>query len=406
MFSICSYYIIAMNLKVLIQLFIMVILMTIAGCKPDIEEPEINPPDTEEPDDEDPDNEDPDDENAALVLVAAIHFTCDKDAQLIVIQTSGDWSISAAESWIQCTQTSGKGKTGILVGATANNGFQRKSNLIISSGTRKDTVVVSQAGAPKINISVGEVTFNMVLVEAGSFVRSAYGSSYYTHTVELDSFYIADVEVTNALCKAVTGVLPYDTMTTSAKDNPIYTAASLPVCHISYQDIVTHFLPALKQKTLYDFRLPTEAEWEMAARGGKYSKQYIYAGSNQIDEIAWTDSNAGWIKHPAGTLKPNELGLYDMSGNVSEWCSDWYGDYPNETVKNPQGPATGDLRVIRGGNFISSASFSDNVQCRTDYREYLVPSCYEVTWPGTEYERVSFRCETVGFRLALSVPKN
>ncbi len=406
MFSICSYYIIAMNLKVLIQLFIMVILMTIAGCKPDIEEPEINPPDTEEPDDEDPDNEDPDDENAALVLVAAIHFTCDKDAQLIVIQTSGDWSISAAESWIQCTQTSGKGKTGILVGATANNGFQRKSNLIISSGTRKDTVVVSQAGAPKINISVGEVTFNMVLVEAGSFVRSAYGSSYYTHTVELDSFYIADVEVTNALCKAVTGVLPYDTMTTSAKDNPIYTAASLPVSHISYQDIVTHFLPALKQKTLYDFRLPTEAEWEMAARGGKYSKQYIYAGSNQIDEIAWTDSNAGWIKHPAGTLKPNELGLYDMSGNVSEWCSDWYGDYPNETVKNPQGPATGDLRVIRGGNFISSASFSDNVQCRTDYREYLVPSCYEVTWPGTEYERVSFRCETVGFRLALSVPKN
>lgn len=395
-----------MNLKVLIQLFIMVILMTIAGCKPDIEEPEINPPDTEEPDDEDPDNEDTDDENAALVLVAAIHFTSDKDAQLIVIQASGDWSISAAESWIQCTQTSGKGKTGILVGATANNGFQRKSNLIISSGTRKDTVVVSQAGAPKINISVGEVTFNMVLVEAGSFVRSAYGSSYYTHTVELDSFYIADVEVTNALCKAVTGVLPYDTMTTSAKDNPIYTAASLPVCHISYQDIVTHFLPALKQKTLYDFRLPTEAEWEMAARGGKYSKQYIYAGSNQIDEIAWTDSNAGWIKHPAGTLKPNELGLYDMSGNVSEWCSDWYGDYPNETVKNPQGPATGDLRVIRGGNFISSASFSDNVQCRTDYREYLVPSCYEVTWPGTEYERVSFRCETVGFRLALSVPKN
>lgn len=405
LFSICSFNVIAMNLKVLIQLFIMVILMTIAGCKPDIEEPEINPPDTEEPDDEDPDNEDTDDENAALVLVAAIHFTSDKDAQLIVIQASGDWSISAAESWIQCTQTSGKGKTGILVGATANNGFQRKSNLIISSGTRKDTVVVSQAGAPKINISVGEVTFNMVLVEAGSFVRSAYGSSYYTHTVELDSFYIADVEVTNALCKAVTGVLPYDTMTTSAKDNPIYTAASLPVSHISYQDIVTHFLPALKQKTQFDFRLPTEAEWEMAARGGKYSKQYIYAGSNQIDEIAWTDSNSGSKKHPVGLLKSNELGLYDMSGNVSEWCSDWYDSYPNETVKNPQGPASGELRVIRGGNYFSSA-FIENVECRTDYRGYLIPSCYEVAWPGTEYERVSFRCETVGFRLALSVPKN
>jgi formylglycine-generating enzyme required for sulfatase activity len=390
-----------MNFKVLIQLFILVIFMTIVSCKPDINEPEITLPDTENPDDEDPD-----DENTALVLVSSIYFTSDKDAQLIVIQASGDWNISAAESWIQCTQTSGKGKTGILVGATANNGFQRKSNLIISSGTRKDTVVVSQAGAPKIKISVGEVTFNMVLVEAGSFVRSAYGSSYYTHTVELDSFYIADVEVSNALCKAVTGVLPYDTMTTSAKDNPIYTAASLPVSYISYQDIVNQFLPALKQKTQFDFRLPTEAEWEMAARGGKNSKQYIYAGSNQIDEVAWTDSNSGSIKHAVGTLKPNELGLYDMSGNVSEWCSDWYGDYPNETVKNPQGPATGDLRVIRGGNFISSASFSDNVQCRTDYREYLVPSCYEVTWPGTEYERINYRCETVGFRLALSVPKN
>jgi formylglycine-generating enzyme required for sulfatase activity len=384
-----------MNLKVLIQLFILVIFMTIASCKPDIEVPEITPPDTE----------DPDDENAALVLDSVIHFSSEKDAQLIVIQASGDWSISDAESWIQCTQTSGKGKTGILVGATENNGFQRKSNLIISSGTRRDTIVVNQAGASKINIIVGEVIFNMVMVEAGSFVRSAYGSSYYTHTVELDSFYIADVEVSNALCKAVTGVLPYDTMTSSAKDNPIYTAASLPVSHISYQDIVTHFLPALKQKTLYDFRLPTEAEWEMAARGGKYSKQYIYAGSNQIDEIAWTDSNSGSIKHPAGNLKPNELGLYDMSGNVSEWCSDWYGDYPTETVKNPQGPATGELRVIRGGNYFSSA-FIENVECRTDYRYYLIPSCYEVAWPGTEYERVSFRCETVGFRLALSVPKN
>jgi formylglycine-generating enzyme required for sulfatase activity len=385
-----------MNFKVLIQLFILVIFMTIVSCKPDINEPEITLPDTENPDDE----------NTALVLVSSIHFTSDKDAQLIVIQASGDWNISAAESWIQCTQTSGKGKTGILVGATANNGFQRKSNLIISSGTRKDTVVVSQAGAPKIKISVGEVTFNMVLVEAGSFVRSAYGSSYYTHTVELDSFYIADVEVTNALWKAVTGVLPYDTMTNSAKDNPIYTAASLPVSHISHQDIVTHFLPALKQKTLFDFRLPTEAEWEMAARGGKYSKQYIYAGSNQIDEVAWTYSNSGSIKHPAGTLKPNELGLYDMSGNVNEWCNDWYGDYPNETVKNPQGPATGNLKVIRGGNYNSSSLFSDNVECRTDYRGYLIPSCYEVVWPGTEYERINYRCETVGFRLALSVPKN
>lgn len=394
-FPICSIIVSTMNIKVLIQLFILVILLTIAGCKPEIEDAINDPPDTE----------DPDEELGELAAVSTILFTSTKDAQLLIINTKENWSITTDVDWVQCTQTTGKGKTGILVGVISNPDFQRKGNLRITSGSRQHDIAISQAGASKINITVGEVTFNMVLVEAGSFTRSAYGSSYYTHTVELDSFYIADVEVSNALFKAVIGSLPYDTMTTSAKDNPLYTATLLPVSHISYHDIVTHFLPALERKTQFDFRLPTEAEWEMAARGGKYSKQYIYAGSNQIDEIAWTDSNSGSKKHPVGLLKSNELGLYDMSGNVSEWCSDWYDSYPNETVKNPQGPATGELRVIRGGNYFSSA-FIENVECRTDYRGYLIPSCYEVAWPGTEYERVSFRCETVGFRLALSVPKN
>lgn len=394
-FPICSIIVSTMNIKVLIQLFILVILLTIAGCKPEIEDAINDPPDTE----------DPDEELGELAAVSTILFTSTKDAQLLIINTKENWSITTDVDWVQCTQTTGKGKTGILVGVISNPDFQRKGNLRITSGSRQHDIAISQAGASKINITVGEVTFNMVLVEAGSFTRSAYGSSYYTHTVELDSFYVADVEVSNALFKAVIGSLPYDTMTTSAKDNPLYTATLLPVSHISYHDIVTHFLPALERKTQFDFRLPTEAEWEMAARGGKYSKQYIYSGSNQIDEIAWTYSNSGSKKHPVGSLKPNELGLYDMSGNVSEWCSDWYGDYPTETVKNPQGPATGELRVIRGGNYFSSA-FIENVECRTDYRGYLIPSCYEVAWPGTEYERVSFRCETVGFRLALSVPKN
>ncbi|MDD2284253.1 MAG: SUMF1/EgtB/PvdO family nonheme iron enzyme [Paludibacter sp.] len=390
-----------MNLKALIQLLILVIIMTMASCNPDIEEPVVEPPDTEKPGDEDPDEE-----SGELAAVSTIRFTSTKDAQLLIINTKGNWSITTDVDWIQCTQTSGKGKIGILVGVPSNPDFQRKGNLRITTSSKQHDITISQAGASQITITVGEVTFKMVLVEAGSFIQSAYGSSYYTHTVQLDSFYIADVEVSNALCKAVTGVLPYDTMTTSAKDNPIYIASSLPVSHISYHDIVTNFLPALKEKTQFDFRLPTEAEWEMAARGGNYSKQYIYAGSNQIDEVAWTDSNSGSKKHAVGTLKPNELGLYDMSGNLSEWCSDWYGDYPNEAVKNPQGPATGELRMIRGGNYYSSALFSDNVECRTDYRGYLIPSCYEVAWPGTEYERVNYRCETVGFRLALSVPKN
>ena len=385
-----------MKLKGLIQLLLLVMLLTIAGCKPEIEDPINDPPDTEDPDTDD----------GELATVSTIQFTSTKDAQLLLINTKEDWTITTDVDWIQCTQTSGKGKTGILVGALSNPDFPRKGKIHIATASKQHDISVSQTGAPQLNVTVGGVTFKMVLVEAGSFTCSAYGSSYYTHTVQLDSFYIADVEVSNALCKAVTGVLPYDTMTTSAKDNPIYVAASLPVSHISYQDIVTGFLPALKQKTQLNFRLPTEAEWEMAARGGNYSKQYMYSGSNQFNEVAWTYSNSGSKKHAVGKLKPNELGLYDMSGNVSEWCSDWYGEYPNEAVTNPQGPATGTYRVIRGGNYYDDTLFDDNVACRIDYRNYLVSSCYEVVWPGTEYEQVYYRCETVGFRLALSIPEN
>ena len=384
-----------MNINRLICLLLLAVFLIITACKPDIDEPVIKPPDTE-----DSDTTDPSIDDSPLVNITSVQFHADKDAKLIQINTSTDWSIAASDSWIQCTATSGKGKTAILIGVSENLGVKRNGSLTVTSGTKQHTVAITQNAASKIEFTIDDVQFTMILVEAGSFTRSEYGS-YYSHEVELDGFYIAETEVTNALWKAVTGALPYDTMSNDIKNNPIFTELNLPVSHISYTDITEIFLQKLNQKLNQHFRMTTEAEWEWAAMGGKYSKGYKYAGGDDIDEVAWTYSNAYGKKHQVKTLKANELGLYDMSGNLSEWCSDWYDSYPSQDVKNPTGPADGTLRVMRGGNYYSSGLFFDNTECLVNYRYYLVPSCYEVSFPETEYERVYYRCETVGFRIAL-----
>ena len=132
------------------------------------------------------------------------------------------------------------------------------------------------------------------------------------------------------------------------------------------------------------FRLPTEAEWEFAARGGNVSRGYRFAGGNKIEDVSWGLSNAGFRKHNVGERKPNELGLYDMTGNVSEWCSDWYGMYHLGTEPNPQGAKEGELKVVRGGSF-------DNCKDNSylSRREYYNPN-----------EAMNY----CGFRLALTLP--
>ncbi len=133
-------------------------------------------------------------------------------------------------------------------------------------------------------------------------------------------------------------------------------------------DIINIFLPRLNAITGLTFRLPTEAEWEYAARGGNKSHGYKYAGSNAIDEVAWYDINSSVSTHPVKSLKSNELGLYDMSGNVAEWCRDRYAKYSNSSQTNPIGPITGNDRVIRGGNWFFSASCT-----RVSYRNFSAP---------------------------------
>ncbi|MBQ9077932.1 MAG: SUMF1/EgtB/PvdO family nonheme iron enzyme, partial [Muribaculaceae bacterium] len=159
-----------------------------------------------------------------------------------------------------------------------------------------------------------------------------------------------------------------------------------PAYYVSWDDIVDVFLPRLNRITGKEYRLPTEAEWEYAARGGSKSRGYKYSGSNTLDDVAWYLDNAGsttdnYGSHPVGTKQPNELGIYDMSGNVHEWCSDRYGSYSSESQTDPTGPSTGSRRVFRGGNWHYPA-----LHCRV--------------WIRSNYDP-DRRSDIIGFRLVL-----
>lgn len=206
---------------------------------------------------------------------------------------------------------------------------------------------------------------NMVLVEGGTFTMGAtpeQGSDAYpnekpAHQVTLSSFSIGKYEVTQKEWQAVMG------------SNPSYFKGfNRPVEQVSWDDC-QEFLRKLNEITGKHFRLPTEAEWEYAARGGSRSLNYKYAGSDNLSSVAWYDSNSGSETHPVGQKSANELGLYDMSGNVWEWCQDWYGNYRSNSQSNPLGVNTGSCRIYRGGGWRSVMGL-----CRSLYRYNVAPS--------------------------------
>ncbi|MCI7465356.1 MAG: formylglycine-generating enzyme family protein [Bacteroidales bacterium] len=197
--------------------------------------------------------------------------------------------------------------------------------------------------------SVKGVEFKMIKVEGGTFSMGATSerTNYDNdekpvHSVTLLDYYIGETEVTQELWEAVMG------------SNPSWFKGNnqRPVEDVSWNDC-QEFIKELNRLTGKEFRLPTEAEWEYAARGGKYSKDcvYKYSGSNNADEVAWYDSNSGRTTHSVKTKKANKLGLYDMSGNVWEWCNDLYGDYQSNSQTNPTRPSKGGYRVLRGGSW-------------------------------------------------------
>ena len=222
--------------------------------------------------------------------------------------------------------------------------------------------VASSSGTTRTYTANG-VSFTMVRVPGGTFTMggtSEQGSDPYsdekpTHQVTLSSFSIGQTEVTQELWQAVMGSNPSK-----------FKGSKHPVEQVSWDDCQT-FIRKLNNLTGQNFRLPTEAEWEYAARGGR-SGGTKYAGSDNLDNVAWYDGNSGSSTHDVATKSPNSLGIYDMSGNVWEWCQDWYGKYSSSSQTNPQGPSKGSNRVYRGGSWGCYARL-----CRVSYRDCISP---------------------------------
>ena len=206
--------------------------------------------------------------------------------------------------------------------------------------------------------TAGDVDFYMVPVSGGTFTmgdEQGEDDEKPVHEVTLSDYEIGQTEVTQELWETVMG------------SNPSYfRGAQRPVDNVSWDDC-QEFILRLNEMTGENFRLPTEAEWEYAARGG-YSSSYSYSGSDDIDAVAWYDGNSGGETHEVGQKMHNELGIYDMSGNVWEWCQDWCGDYNYSPETNPQGPSSASYRVSRGGGWYSYAR-----RCRVAFRFHLTP---------------------------------
>jgi formylglycine-generating enzyme required for sulfatase activity len=232
--------------------------------------------------------------------------------------------------------------------------------------------------------SIGNnVAFDMLLVEGGDFDMGggdddALDDEKPVHPVKVGSFYLGKYPVTQQVWQAVMG------------NNPSrFNGSQRPVEQVSWRD-TEEFIKKLNHMTKRHYRLPTEAEWEYAARGGARRQQdgYRYAGSDKLKEVGWYADNSDGETKEVGLKYPNELGLYDMSGNVWEWCNDWFGGKYYQVcdkkgvVQDPQGPAQGVYRVIRGGSWVGGPR-----DCRVAYRGDDEPA---------------FRGIVLGFRLALS----
>ena len=240
-----------------------------------------------------------------------------------------------------------------------------------NQGTTQHSVSLSYGSglSPKTKQILQQLVDNMVKVEGGTFLMGAQSTdssapnydeeacdedSSPVHQVTISDFSIGKYEVTQEEWEVVMDNNPSE-----------FKGAKNPVERVSWND-VQEFIKRINKMTGIQFRLPTEAEWEYAARGGNKSKGYKYSGGNIFD-VAWAETNS---THTVGTKRPNELGIYDMSGNVSEWCSDWFGKYQSSTQTNPVGPSSGTKRVMRGGDYQEWLSFF----CSVSYRYSEVPN--------------------------------
>ena len=314
---------------------------------------------------------------AVLTLsVNSIGFTSDSGSQSFTITSNTSWTISSDEAWCSVSPTSGSRDGSVTVSVDENTETSsRTATITVESATITRTLAVTQNGATPVTppasqdrtFTIGDVTFKMIAVEGGTFTMGATSEQGYdayndekpTHSVTLSSYSIGETEVTQALWHAVMG------------SNPSYFRGSNKPVECVFWDDCQDFIRRLNALTGENFRLPTEAEWEFAARGGSKSRGYKYAGSNNIGNVAWywdnipsqSSGSAGYGTQVVATKSPNELGLYDMSGNVLEWCQDWYGSYSSGSQMNPTGPSSSSYRVVRGGGWHFRARY-----CRVSAR--------------------------------------
>ncbi|WP_251620353.1 SUMF1/EgtB/PvdO family nonheme iron enzyme [Odoribacter lunatus] len=235
------------------------------------------------------------------------------------------------------------------------------------------------------------VNMKMVYVAGGTFTMGAtleqgYDEGYDawnrakpTHQVSLSGYYIGAFEVTQGQWEKVMGTSVTQQRDKLSSSYSLFGVGSdYPIYYVSW-DEAQAFCRELSRRTGKRYVLPTEAQWEYAARGGNKNEETKYSGSWSIDAVAWYDGNSNSSTHPVGTKRPNALGLYDMSGNVWEWCADWYGFYPSTSQTNPTGLSSGSYRVNRGGSYDVDAGY-----CLVSLRRSDSPS---------------FRSSLVGFRV-------
>ena len=263
---------------------------------------------------------------------------------------------------------------------TITEGQEAVLDYTLTKTVVKEPIMATTAqGSAMETITVNGVSFNMIKVEGGTFAMGAtseignyaYSNEIPVHTVTLSDYYIGETEVTQELWQAVMGTTIQDQAKKGTFETWLHDVGNnYPMYYINWYDCQT-FIKKLNQLTGKKFRLPTEAEWEFAARGGNKSHGYEYAGSDTAYyDVAWYGANSDETPHPVKQKQANELGLYDMSGNVNEWCQDWYGPYTSNAQVNPLGPPTGTERVVRGGDF-----FTDHIHsCRVSNRTYQEPS--------------------------------
>ncbi|MBR5665153.1 MAG: SUMF1/EgtB/PvdO family nonheme iron enzyme [Bacteroidales bacterium] len=306
-------------MKKFLFLSLLTSLMVLVGCKKDVESVTVTP------------------ESATLVVGNTLQL------KATVKPDKAPQDVSWSSSDVTIAEVSASGLvTAMNVGTCEITAFAGDKKAVCKLTVEADVLKFNANG----------VSFEMIKVDGGTFDMGgtpeqgtdANENEYPVHKVTLTTFYMGKTEVTQALWQAVMGANPSNTH-----------QDGLPVESVNWDDCQS-FVSSLNQLLSSQlngkkFSLPTEAQWEFAARGGNKSQGYKYAGSNTLSDVGWNSENSGGRLHEVATKSPNELGLHDMSGNVYEWCLDWRGDYSSDAQTNPTGSATGVVKISRGGSF-------------------------------------------------------